>query len=135
MSADPTCRFDHPNAAQQQFLSLFLRSEPENFRYVAALGPDVMNPKDIVEQTTMALLEKFHPDDPDQPFTLWACRFALNKPHQWIERSQQSLVEGPGGGVDPGQWSAGPTMPADTSIPVPLGLRPPCTGDGQTSPV
>jgi hypothetical protein len=39
MSADSTRRFDDPTAAQQRFLSLFLRSEREIFRHVAALVP------------------------------------------------------------------------------------------------
>ncbi|MCC6234754.1 MAG: hypothetical protein IT580_19080, partial [Verrucomicrobiales bacterium] len=27
--------------------------------------------------------------DPNQPFTPWACRFALNKARQWIDRRQR----------------------------------------------
>jgi len=73
-------------AAQQQFLSLFLRSEREVFRYVAALVPNVVDAEDIVQQTALALWEKFDAYDPNQPFTPWACRFALNKTKQWIER-------------------------------------------------
>src|SRR5512136_2647480 len=82
-------------AAQQRFLSLFLRSEREVFRYVAALVPNVTDAEDIVQQTAMALWEKFDDYDPAQPFTPWACRFALNKAHQWIERRQrwQALLE------------------------------------------
>jgi len=83
------------SAAQQQFLSLFLRSEREIFRYVAALIPNVMDAEDIVQQTAIALWEKFGAYDPAQPFTPWACRFALNKTKQWIERRQrwQTLLE------------------------------------------
>lgn len=82
-------------AAQQRFLSLFLRSEREVFRYVAALVPNVMDAEDIVQQTALALWEKFDAYDPNQPFTPWACRFALNKTRQWIERRQrwQALLE------------------------------------------
>ena len=84
------------DAAQQRFLSLFLRSEREIFRYVAALVPHVADVEDIVQQTALALWEKFDSYDPDQPFTPWACRFALNKTKQWIERRQrwQALLEG-----------------------------------------
>ena len=84
------------NAAQQRFLSLFLRSEREIFRYVAALVPNVADAEDIVQQTALALWEKFDAYDPSQPFTPWACRFALNKTKQWIERRQrwQALLEG-----------------------------------------
>jgi RNA polymerase sigma-70 factor (ECF subfamily) len=82
-------------AAQQRFLSLFLRSEREIFRYVAALIPNVTDAEDIVQQTAMALWEKFDAYDAAQPFTPWACRFALNKARQWIERRQrwQALLE------------------------------------------
>lgn len=95
MSAESHRRLDDSNAAQQRFLSLFLRSEREVFRYVAALVPNVTDAEDIVQQTALALWEKFEAYDPSQPFTPWACRFALNKARQWIERRQrwQALLE------------------------------------------
>ena len=83
-------------AAQQRFLSLFLRSEREIFRYVAALVPNVADAEDIVQQTAVALWEKFDAYDPAQPFTPWACRFALHKARQWMERHQRwkALLDG-----------------------------------------
>jgi RNA polymerase sigma-70 factor, ECF subfamily len=96
MAPDSTRHSEDKNAAQQRFLSLFLRSEREIFRYVAALMPNVADAEDIVQQTALALWEKFDSYDPNQPFTPWACRFALNKTKQWIERRQrwQALLEG-----------------------------------------
>lgn len=96
MSPDSTRRFEDQSAAQQRFLSLFLRSEREIFRYVAALVPNVTDAEDIVQQTAIALWEKFDAYDAAQPFTPWACRFALNKARQWIERRRrwQALLEG-----------------------------------------
>jgi RNA polymerase sigma-70 factor, ECF subfamily len=95
MSADSQGRFDDSTAAQQRFLSLFLRSEREVFRYVAVLVPNVADAEDIVQQTALSLWEKFEDYDPTQPFTPWACRFALNKARQWIERRQrwQALLD------------------------------------------
>ena len=95
MSSDSTRPFEDSAAAQQRFLSLFLRSEREVFRYVAALVPNVADAEDIVQQTALSLWEKFDSYDPTQPFTPWACRFALNKAKQWIERRQrwQALLE------------------------------------------
>lgn len=86
---------DAPAAEQQRFLSLFLRSEKEIYRYVAALVPNCADADDIVQQTAVALWEKFDAYDPSQPFTPWACRFALNKARQWIDRRQrwQALLE------------------------------------------
>src|SRR4051794_39639801 len=96
MSTNPERRPEDQAAAQQRFLSLFLRSEREIFRYVAALVPNVADAEDIVQQTALALWEKFDAYDPSLPFTPWACRFALNKTKQWIERRQrwQALLEG-----------------------------------------
>jgi RNA polymerase sigma-70 factor (ECF subfamily) len=95
MHPDSTNRFGDQNAAQQRFLSMFLRSEREIFRYVASLVPNVPDAEDIVQQTALALWEKFDAYDPSQPFTPWACRFALNKARQWIERRQrwQALLQ------------------------------------------
>jgi RNA polymerase sigma-70 factor, ECF subfamily len=95
MSADSTRRFEDATAAQQRFLSLFLRSEREIFRYVATFVPNVTDAEDIVQQTALALWEKFDEYDSSRPFTPWACRFALNKARQWIERRQhwQALLE------------------------------------------
>jgi RNA polymerase sigma-70 factor (ECF subfamily) len=98
MSVDSKPPFDASNAAQQRFLSLFLRSEREVFRYVAALVPNVADAEDIVQQTALALWEKFDSYDPALPFTPWACRFALNKARQWIDRHrrwQALLAHGP----------------------------------------
>src|SRR5688500_2817742 len=91
----PVSRSNEQSASQQQFLSLFLRSEREIFRYVAALIPTVADAEDISQQAAIALWEKFDAYDPALPFTPWACRFALNKARQWIERRQrwQALLE------------------------------------------
>src|SRR4051812_25788692 len=96
MSPDSERRSEDQSAAQQRFLSLFLRSEREVFRYVAALVPNMADAEDIVQQTALSLWEKFGAYDPAQPFTPWACRFALNKTKQWLERRQrwQALLEG-----------------------------------------
>ena len=89
---DLSRRLDDKDAARQRFLSLFLRSEREIFRYVAVLVPNVADAEDIVQQTALALWEKLDAYDPNQPFTPWACRFALNKARQWIERRQRWLA-------------------------------------------
>ena len=73
--------FNDSTADQQRFLSLFLMSEREFFRYVAAPVPNASDADDIVQQTSITLWERFDSDDPD-----WACRFALNITRQWIER-------------------------------------------------
>lgn len=89
MPADSQRRLGDAAAARERFFSLFLRSERELFRYVVALVPNVADAEDIVQQTALALWEKFDAYDPAKPFTPWACRFALNKARQWISRRQR----------------------------------------------
>jgi len=83
------------NDSQAQFLRLFLPAERELFRYVAALVPAVGDAEEIVQQTAVELWKKFHEYDPKQPFTPWACRFALNIVKQWVARRQrwQALLD------------------------------------------
>lgn len=76
-------------ASQQEFLTVFLANEREIFRYVAALVPTVGDAQEIVQQTAVALLEKFDDYDRSRPFTPWACRFALNVTRQWMDRRRR----------------------------------------------
>src|SRR5579862_6568829 len=83
--------------SQARFLGLFLSSERELFRYVAALVPNVADAEEIVQQTAVALWKKFDQFDPAQPFTPWACRFAINFVKQWAasrERWKKLLAAG-----------------------------------------
>jgi hypothetical protein len=68
MLPESTRHFGDQNAAQQRFLSLFLRSERESFWYGAALLANVSDAEDIVQQTALALWERFDAYDPSQPF-------------------------------------------------------------------
>jgi RNA polymerase sigma-70 factor, ECF subfamily len=79
-----------------QFLALFLTSEKEVFRYISALVPCVTDAQDLVQQTALALWRKFGEYDPRQPFTPWACRFALLEVKEFLRRNQkwQALLEG-----------------------------------------
>jgi RNA polymerase sigma-70 factor (ECF subfamily) len=95
MSEELKNRFEDTDAAQQRFLTLFLQSEREIYRYVASLVPNTTDAKDIVQQTALELWKKFDSYDPSLPFTPWACRFALNKVRKWMERRQrwQALLD------------------------------------------
>ena len=80
---------DEPPDDHARFMRLFLRSEKEIFRYVAALAPKAADAQDIVQQTAIALWRKFDQYDPAQPFTPWACRFALYEARQFLRRDQR----------------------------------------------
>lgn len=80
---------------QATFLRLLLSSERELFRYVSALVPNIGDAEEIVQQTAVVLWSKFDEYDPQQPFTPWACRFAINIVKQWLARRKkwQSLLD------------------------------------------
>ena len=80
---------------QARFLRLLVSSERELFRYVSALVPNVADAEEIVQDTAIELWKKFDQYDAQQPFTPWACRFAINIVKQWVASRQrwQSLLE------------------------------------------
>lgn len=93
MSADQTNAVMEERHAQ--FLRLFLSSERELFRTVAVLVPAIEDAEEIVQQTAIALWEKFDLYDPQRPFTPFACGFATNVARQWIasRRRWNSVLE------------------------------------------
>ncbi len=76
-------------ASQQEFLRVFLANEREIYRYVAALVPTRGDAQEIVQQTAVALWEKFDDYDRSLPFAPWACRFSLNIARRWMARRQR----------------------------------------------
>ena len=73
----------------ERFLSLFLASERELYRYVSVLVPTPDDAAEIVQETALQLWKKFDDYDPAQPFTPWACRFGLNMARQWMARRRR----------------------------------------------
>ena len=76
-------------ASQQEFLTVFLANEREIYRYVTALVPTRGDAQEIVQQTAVALWEKFDDYDRSLPFAPWACRFSLNIARRWMARRQR----------------------------------------------
>jgi RNA polymerase sigma-70 factor (ECF subfamily) len=78
-----------PDETQAQFLRLFSSSKPELFRYIVALVPNLADAEEILQQSAVALWSKFEQYDSQQPFTPWACRFAINVVKQWAASRQR----------------------------------------------
>lgn len=98
----PTQDLPTPSADDRHalFLKRFLSSEKEIFRYICALVPCLADAQDILQQTALALWRKFESFDDSQPFTPWACRFALievkefaRKSGRWQALFKEGLVE------------------------------------------
>ena len=83
-------------STQEEFLRVFLANEREIYRYVGVLVPPTADAQEIVQQTAIALWEKFDQYDTSRPFAPWACRFALNIARQWMTRRRRwkALLDG-----------------------------------------
>lgn len=55
---------------------LLSRHQGELFRYIYALLPHEEDARDVLQETSVALLRKFDEYDSDKPFLAWAYRFA-----------------------------------------------------------
>ena len=66
-----------------------MASEKEVFRYISALVPYLNDAQDLLQQTALALWQKFAAYDPSQPFTPWACRFALLEVKDFLRRNRK----------------------------------------------
>ena len=77
-------------------MRVFLANEREIYRYVGVLVPPTADAQEIVQQTAIALWEKFDQYDTSRPFAPWACRFALNIARQWMTRRKRwkTLLDG-----------------------------------------
>jgi RNA polymerase sigma-70 factor (ECF subfamily) len=75
--------------SHEEFTGLFLQSEREVYRYVMSIVPNMADAQDVVQETAVALWRKRELYDSDQPFTPWACRFALNEAREFIRRKSK----------------------------------------------
>ena len=72
--------------SHEQFTRLFLQSEREVYRYVMSIVPNIADAQDVVQETAVSLWRKIDLYNSDQPFTPWACRFALNEARSFLRR-------------------------------------------------
>ncbi|HCN31052.1 MAG TPA: hypothetical protein DIT64_20515 [Verrucomicrobiales bacterium] len=75
--------------SHEQFMRLFIASEPEVLRYILAVIPNVTDARDVLQETAAALWRKMDGYDPAAPFTPWACRFAANEIRAFLRREHR----------------------------------------------
>lgn len=80
---------DHPPKPQDNFMRLFVASEPELLRYILAVIPNVVDAREVLQETASALWRKMDEYNPESPFTPWACRFASNEIRAFLRREQR----------------------------------------------
>lgn len=79
MSEDPTM-------THEEFMRRFLQSERDLLRYVLSFVPNAADARDIVQNTAVALWKKNDRYDQNEPFSPWACRFALNEIREFLRK-------------------------------------------------
>ena len=72
----------------EDFIRLYARHEGRLRRYVSALVPVPTDVDDVLQETAVALMRKFHEYDPNRPFFNWACRFAFFEVMQHRKRER-----------------------------------------------
>jgi RNA polymerase sigma-70 factor (ECF subfamily) len=69
---------------------LLSKHQEELFRYIFALLPHEADARDVLQETSVALLRKFEEYDPAKPFLAWAYRFAYLEVLKLRERNHRS---------------------------------------------
>ena len=76
-------------ARLESLVRLLSRHQDDLFRYIFALLPHEEDARDVLQETSVALLRKFAEYDPDKPFLAWAYRFAYLEVLKQRERNQR----------------------------------------------
>jgi len=63
-------------AFHDDFMRLFLRHQTALYRYISVLVPSRSDASDVLQETALALWNKYDTYDPAQPFMPWAKKFA-----------------------------------------------------------
>jgi RNA polymerase sigma-70 factor (ECF subfamily) len=74
------------------FVGFWTRAQPEVRRYIGILVPRSADADDILQQTAVRLLEKFHEYEPARPFVPWAIRFAYHEVLAWRQRQARDRL-------------------------------------------
>jgi RNA polymerase sigma-70 factor (ECF subfamily) len=74
----------------KQFLRLFLRNERRLYGYILTLLPNRADADDVLQETSLALWDKFDPDSPPTEFLAWARKFAYHKVLDFHKKSQRA---------------------------------------------
>jgi RNA polymerase sigma-70 factor (ECF subfamily) len=61
---------------ETEYVRLLSEYDGELRRYLYTLLPKMADVEEVLQETALALWEKFDQYDPDRPFKPWACRFA-----------------------------------------------------------
>src|SRR5262245_11019859 len=87
-------------ARSKLFLRLFLKNQRRIYAYVLTLLPNRADADDVLQEASLVMWDKFHPETPPDDFAAWGCRIAyfkvldfFKKGHRARVRFSQSMLE------------------------------------------
>jgi RNA polymerase sigma-70 factor, ECF subfamily len=82
---------DKHSSANEKFVMLFSKSQPDIRRYIYSLCLNMGDTEDILQETSLALWRKFETYDSTKPFLNWAFRFAYFEVMKFKEKNKRSI--------------------------------------------
>jgi RNA polymerase sigma-70 factor (ECF subfamily) len=74
------------------FLRLFLQNERRLYAYVLTLLPHRADADDVLQDASLVMWDKFHPESPPDDFAAWGCRIAYFKILDFFKKGHRARV-------------------------------------------
>jgi RNA polymerase sigma-70 factor, ECF subfamily len=74
------------------FLRLFLQNERRLYAYVLTLLPNRADADDVLQDASLVMWDKFHPESPPDDFAAWGCRIAYFKVLDFFKKGHRARV-------------------------------------------
>src|SRR5262249_48899262 len=82
---------DRPDKSKV-FLRLFLQNERRLYAYVLTLLPNRADADDVLQDASLVMWDKFHPESPPDDFAAWGCRIAYFKVLDFFKKGHRARV-------------------------------------------
>jgi RNA polymerase sigma-70 factor (ECF subfamily) len=94
LGSDSIAPADEPDRANpdknKQFLRLFLQNQRRLYAYVLTLLPNRADADDVLQETSLAMWDKFDAGEPPTDFLAWARRVAYHKVLDFYKKAQRA---------------------------------------------
>ncbi|HJZ92254.1 MAG TPA: sigma-70 family RNA polymerase sigma factor [Gemmataceae bacterium] len=91
-SGSPADASDDRPDKSKVFLRLFLQNERRLYAYVLTLLPNRADADDVLQDASLVMWDKFHPESPPDDFAAWGCRIAYFKVLDFFKKGHRARV-------------------------------------------
>jgi RNA polymerase sigma-70 factor, ECF subfamily len=91
-SGSPADAADDGPDKSKVFLRLFLQNERRLYAYVLTLLPHRADADDVLQDASLVMWDKFHPESPPDDFAAWGCRIAYFKVLDFFKKGHRARV-------------------------------------------